>query len=261
MYPSSIRNFDTATEYLGSKDDRPLPGRATRIQRRGDDIVIHYQATDVVTYKPDGTTILDSGGWRTPTTKQRMNDYANAGIFQHKGIWFMGGWDTRIAFNEGAIVKDGVLLNPPPIEDTARVASTKRKLDAAITRYIDGYLRHAIERGGLEEPGNGDCWGCLMVATPHPELNDALAWRERGDVMGVSHLLDHFDERYYVPTLAFRAVKEHGWNNPAFILSMCNADLKAGHRSDWLRRSMRGYFKRRANLLVEEMMRRAEVAA
>src|ERR1035437_1630462 len=49
--------------------------RATRMQRDDDrdGFQIVYHATPVVTFLADGRTILRDGGWKTVTTKARMN--------------------------------------------------------------------------------------------------------------------------------------------------------------------------------------------
>ncbi len=38
------------------------------------DQITRYHNTDIVIRKPNGHMILDSGGYRTQTTKQRIND-------------------------------------------------------------------------------------------------------------------------------------------------------------------------------------------
>ena len=54
-------------------------------------ISIRYHATNVLTFHPDGRVVFNSGGWRTSTTKQRLNRYgpANTYIHQHKFNWFI----------------------------------------------------------------------------------------------------------------------------------------------------------------------------
>ena len=49
-----------------------VSGRATSIRQEGPDIVITYHATDVVRFNAK-RIILDTGGWKTNTTKTRMN--------------------------------------------------------------------------------------------------------------------------------------------------------------------------------------------
>ena len=55
------------------------------------DFVTNYRGTDVVTIKPDGKVVLNSNGWHTHTTKQRMNQYAGSGIcvYQKDFEWFV----------------------------------------------------------------------------------------------------------------------------------------------------------------------------
>ena len=55
-------------------------GRATVIRQDGPWTVITYHRTDVVRFKRAGdkvTVKLNSNGWRTPTTKLRMNQAAH----------------------------------------------------------------------------------------------------------------------------------------------------------------------------------------
>jgi hypothetical protein len=55
------------------------------------DIGIRLHATQVVVFKIDGSIILNSRGWRTVTTKDRMNNYTPKGIniSSTKGTWFV----------------------------------------------------------------------------------------------------------------------------------------------------------------------------
>jgi len=53
-----------------------VSGVATSIRQEGADTVIRYHATDVVRFNAR-RIILDTGGWRTSTTKARMNQAAN----------------------------------------------------------------------------------------------------------------------------------------------------------------------------------------
>lgn len=126
-----IHSYESAHTFLGSKQDRPLPGRFTRLQKRDNGaIAVRYHVTDVVTYRPDGTIVLRSGGWQSPTTKNRINNYTGARLTQRAGQWrFTDG----SLFSEGAIVTAaGVPLTP--IQETPSMATVKRQLDAAVSR-------------------------------------------------------------------------------------------------------------------------------
>jgi hypothetical protein len=57
-------------------------------------IIVTYHATNVVTRGIDGTITLDTGGWFTKTTKERMNqasDQFQLGykVWQERGAWFV----------------------------------------------------------------------------------------------------------------------------------------------------------------------------
>ena len=84
-----VRSYAEATELLGKRDSLKL-GHNTYLQRRGDDrIAVLYHRTDVVTYEP-GRFMLNTGGWQTVTTKQRINDCSPASVYQRKGDWYFG---------------------------------------------------------------------------------------------------------------------------------------------------------------------------
>lgn len=57
---------------MGQQDR--IGNRATTVSRSPDGTIrVTYHETDVVTVYPNGRIDLDTGGWRTPTTKTRMN--------------------------------------------------------------------------------------------------------------------------------------------------------------------------------------------
>ena len=74
-----IDSYESAAEYLRAGRNpagRPLPGKRTRLMRRGTAIAIQYRGTDVVTYARDGRIALDRGGWNTRTTADRIDCYS-----------------------------------------------------------------------------------------------------------------------------------------------------------------------------------------
>jgi hypothetical protein len=84
-----VRNNTRLTEYVD--------GRRT----------LRLHATDIITWKPDGKIILNSGGWRTHTTKERLNAYINMYnttnycIYQRRFEWFLQDGDETIEFSDG----------------------------------------------------------------------------------------------------------------------------------------------------------------
>jgi hypothetical protein len=55
---------------------------------------IRLHNTDIIKFFPDGTIELNSSGWRTATTKNRMNKYlpAEIDVFQKDFNWFVNFW-------------------------------------------------------------------------------------------------------------------------------------------------------------------------
>lgn len=52
-------------------------------------------------------TVYESGGWRTVTTKQRMNEYGVARIFSDRGVWY-----AHLGSDSDAVpYADGLTLN------------------------------------------------------------------------------------------------------------------------------------------------------
>lgn len=74
---------------------------ATTISTGADGVTrVTYHSTDVVSFD-EHFILLDTGGWRTYTTKIRMNQAANQfgldfRIYQSKGDWYLRrlGWNT-----------------------------------------------------------------------------------------------------------------------------------------------------------------------
>lgn len=93
-------NMTTYTQLmtkLGNREKRKL-GNNTYLEKRGETkLAIRLHATDVLLFEPDKVTV-QTGGWRTLTTKDRINSYAPCTIYQAKGQWY---WRTGEQFTEG----------------------------------------------------------------------------------------------------------------------------------------------------------------
>jgi len=104
--PTSYRE---AKAFLGNRNSRDIRGkRSTCIEYSGNDIVMVYHRTAVVTFRPNGDMILNDGGWRSVTTKARINDAlkGHAHIFQQKFTWYLSEYNgARVRpFVNGTII-------------------------------------------------------------------------------------------------------------------------------------------------------------
>ncbi len=245
MYDSITTHTEAEQLLAGARtpDNGKPVARNTRLFKRGEDYAIQLHQTDVVTYHPDGTFTLESNGWRTITTKDRINRFSPAHLFTDNGIWYLGTSDDyREKF---ALYEDGMLVSRSGIPigggDPAMkmkfIERRKKKVDALVRDYIKGYLAN-IKKNGLADPGMGDCFGCLMTKGRKPG--------EMDEAMGVDHLLGHFREKYYVPSLLWKAVNEQGYKDPGFIWHRIRAGM---HRT--AADALRAYFRKRKLRLAE----------
>lgn len=65
-------------------------------------ILLH--STYVVKIHPDDTYTLQTGGWQTVTTKDRINQYSPVRVYQRKYEWFVKINGKEYPFMEGMVV-------------------------------------------------------------------------------------------------------------------------------------------------------------
>jgi len=68
--------------------------------------VIRLHLTDIITFHPDGSVTLNSGGYKTATTKSRINELAPVIITQKSSVWYV------YYSGKEYIFKDGITLYP-----------------------------------------------------------------------------------------------------------------------------------------------------
>jgi hypothetical protein len=218
-----------------NKDNGKPLANNTRLMKRGESYAVRLHQTDIVTINPDGTHTLNSGGWRTMTTKARINEFGPVTITQSKGAWFVNYPGGECLYEDGMTIgADGVPTNPVPVDRDKKPA---QKLTKLVKEYIDGFCE-IVRTKRLERPSVGDCWHCSMTTENGQTMGDCF-----GDI---SHILSHFEEKYYVPSLLFNAIKEQGYTHPGVIWGM----LENGNDS-LARRVLRNYFKKRRQKLID----------
>lgn len=203
---ATIRSYEEAAKYLGNKSDRPVANN-TRIMVDDMGIIsIRLHATNVVRYYPANiqnanAVVLYSGGYRTPTTKSRINEFCPEGfyVWQERGNWYLGSYlrGVRYPFAEGITIADGTVYNAGTESDI----EANRKRTKQIKKYVAGYVA-ALIAGKVEAPSGGDCWYCHLVT-----VDDKTPLGEK--THNTEHLESHFEESYYVPSLLVNAINRH----------------------------------------------------
>lgn len=266
--PAGVRkmNYADAETKLGKRDQKKLENNTYLVRVDADTLGVKLHNTVVVYIRRDGQYQLNSGGWRTSTTKDRINRYGPANVYQANNIWYIG---DGLVFEDNVTVSgDGKVLTP--LRDAKAVERRKRKLDKLVRGYINGFAEHVIANGlqtqpadkpteqepwavvNLGEkpkplaPGPGDCWACYFGLNSDHPLKEPL---------GVDHLLQHMleeDGPYFVPSLLWKAILTRGYSNPGFIWHMIANEAKRGD-SRMLKDVLGAYFRKRKPALLEQM--------
>jgi hypothetical protein len=72
-------------------------------------VAIELHGTKVVIIHPDDTVTLNSGGYRTSTTKKRINQYSPMKVYQKNYTWYL---DNGTEFEDGTIVTQDYMIIP-----------------------------------------------------------------------------------------------------------------------------------------------------
>lgn len=118
-------------------------------------ISLVFYDTAIVTWYMDGRIILNSGGYRTVTTKRRMCEFGPVHVYQHQNVWYV---EIEIAgIPRSKEFSDGMNVSGLPVQpDLSRMKtselpltdSDKRLITAAedMSEYLTDYELTYLER-------------------------------------------------------------------------------------------------------------------
>lgn len=236
--PTNLRD---ASEALRGKRERRI-GNNTWLHRLEDgNVAMLLHDTDIVIWTADGIS-LDSGGWKTPTTKDRMTSILQRvgfTIWQTRGEWAL----VRLSDRKTWPYADGMTVYyDPDIAPTGAATLTARDQDKATRKMIAAYAKHCADHlQDIGTPSNADCLYCFMQP-----LDDMT-----GDA---EHLRSHIEESYYVPSLIITALRQNGATD--LIWSTTWAIMDGAGTGRWpediareqVKRSVKKYLTRRLGL-------------
>lgn len=239
---NSFTYFDSQLQGR-NKSKRKLANN-TYAERRGEDIAIRLHQTDILTYKKDGTIVANSGGWKTSTTKDRLNNYLPTGvsIHQERGIWYWSHGDgDRVIFTDGDSIGPTHRLNH-------QATNGAEKNEKALRKAINKYATLAASKVPLPRPSGGDCWHCYLKGQDGKTMGDAFNDKD--------HLTSHMEEGYVVPSLVYQALKEAG--NTDFLISLAFIiDGESSKPSHWdelakerVKKAVNKFMRRRLGLVA-----------
>lgn len=193
--------------------------------------VIRLHNTDVV-WTLNGETTFHSGGYRTVTTKDRMNlNGQGYKVYSVRGSWQVNG----VPFYDG--------LTLPRDAGTAkveRVAKEEKELNAAIRKFCNLLLD---DKKPIPKPGSGDCLFCqLQAGTPAAQQRGQPGDRTGGKDYDTGHLLEHIREGYMHGSLILNAMRWAGFGPAWFSLIFSEPRFYHANRKQ-LARTLRRYLK------------------
>lgn len=121
-------NYDALKSYIArgrSKHDRPLDKVSLRAHLYGDDVVVRMYRTDLARFKPDGTIVLNMGGWEASiTTRANVGEITGVRVYtiaQHKKrrviqstrIYAGHQFPYGLPYTNGCIIKHGTCIWHP----------------------------------------------------------------------------------------------------------------------------------------------------
>jgi len=154
--------------------------------------VIKLHDTDIIQFWPN-KTVLNSGNYRTSTTKERLNTFTPFTINQVKGIWYITDYISTVIFQNGIYFKNGKFHN------FAKSNKSSLELRKKIKQYVKDYIAEFFA-GKMLYPGPGDCFYCQFDFT-----NQKTGKIENPNT---EHIISHIKEKYYVPSLLVKAIKD-----------------------------------------------------
>lgn len=141
MAARSVRDFGTLSYFkcqsiLKSRPSCPL-GHNTSLTREGDVIYVVYHRTRILAYRLDGSIIADCNGFRTNTTKDRLNYLAGVRVWQKNYVWYVG--PGKFEFYDG--VNLGVPRNEREAMESAAMSGDEVALKALKDLELEGVDR------------------------------------------------------------------------------------------------------------------------
>jgi len=237
---------------LLKRNGKPVPSRklanntyAIRDWPHSGDIHIRFHETNIITFGIDGTITLNSGGWLTQVTKERMNRFLPEPLQVYS---VKGRWKVRVSAYDnapGAYFTDGIHLAP-----VHRPGSTDRKVwvvanglsptelcrqdahNQRVEKLIDGYMRWlTLERYDVIFQRSDENSGCGMCVRT-----------DVGSLVGDSfedkqHLIEHLIDKD-VPFGVFHVACDHGYGGGDGIRRAAHFDIAKRDLRKYLRQQL-----------------------
>lgn len=191
-------SYEKLNEYLNdskNKTNRPLANNTRVIRLTNSSIGIKLHDTFVLTFYKDNFLEINTGGWQTNTTKDRINKYQDYfRIYTKNRIWYIRFNNKDYMYESGLVfdIKNNCFKEIKSIEEVKGKLNLKKQIDKYCNNFIESFINYKISK-----PSDSDCWYCnILREMARPE----------------EHLISHMKEKYYVPSLLNNALNEYSDN-------------------------------------------------
>lgn len=197
-----------------------------------------YHKIYVVEFDVSGLT-LNTGGWSTVTTKDRINiGLAMAKIplriYQEQNVWKV--WnnikrEVVSMFSDNMFIDwEGNIPYDTKADNSKALNREWSKMRYRIKKYVDKFIKECLD-GNIPEPSTGDCLYCQT------------------DQSDYTCLISHISESYFVPSLLVNSIAASN-GNIGFLIGILlydsNGEWKpASYSTDMLKEHLTKYMYKR----------------
>lgn len=215
---------------------KPVGNNTRLIIQADDEVGLLYHKTFIVTYHTNGGMTLNSGGWRTVTTKERISQALPMGwaIRSEQGQWFVVNVTSGVEY----IYYDGFefqpdgfdQLQPAPDPAKAKAELATWEYNKVVRQQIRRFVRNlTAEQVSNALEGHGSCEQCLIrPGLSHPD-----------------HLVVHVQENFLTKELVYASLAARGFVDPYLILNVVKVAAVVQDEVDsMLKQALRKYLDR-----------------
>jgi len=180
----------------GIKASKKIANNTYRVEYENGNVATRLHFTDIITVNKYEDIILNSGGWKSLTTKARINEFTPFTIYQKNHVWYVSTSVGTYDFYDGMTFDfSGCLISEDRTVDLEKLSELKK----AIKKFCN--LLDNLE--SIPQPSGGDCWNCHLKSGEGESMGDVFK--------SVEHLQNHIEEGYIHGSLLVNALLDSGY--------------------------------------------------
>lgn len=122
MNTPAIRTYAEAAAALSNRQARKV-GNNTTLERNAGNIELKLHGSAIVIYQPDGAIVLDTCGWPTRTTIDRLNTFGPRGWVVSSDKKKLVIWERASGYQASKMpFLDGCTFTPSPVDGCYQAA-------------------------------------------------------------------------------------------------------------------------------------------